>query len=494
MRKSNWLTKLFDRKSQPRSETETRDIGGAIARKTTDTHFSSYFTPVIARAGVTTSYAQFTEEVLNTLPANKVREMIAHASPIVAKAIADYADAMASGFTYTADTMMESAMGTPAQDLLDTFINRFEKDGVGMEGLVEQVSRGMFMHGASFTELVIDTDGRTPVTIKDLDPSTAVFRQSEDPLIGDYYELGQDIGVMDGRDRGRRARSRIVQRQFNTAGGYNFLSLHDNPTVKYRPIQAEPNYPYGIPLLDPAVFHVIMMAGFLSAFRTALSGHVYPNLLITIDKEKFKEFAGVSGNTEALQEKLNKNIADIKEAVGKLKPGGAIVQGSEVEIGGSLTGTGKTPLGSIKEIQDVLRRDLIVAVQSQPVLMGSNESVTETHADIQMISYGRLIRRSQKGFNAVITGYLDLIAELNGYPALTEFKLNYENAAQYRQQATTFVDFRQGLLVASQDLLAFTEALTAAEEAGRINSAEAQAMWDEGMELRRQVNLLPQEL
>ena len=493
MPKHNWFTKLFDRRLKP-APAETRDVGGAVARKTTDTYFSSYFTPVIARAGVVTSYAEFSEEALNKLPDNKKREVIKGASPIVAKAIADYADAMASGFTYTADRMMEVTQGTPAQNLIDTFFLRLEKDSVGMEGLTEQVARGMFTHGASFTELIIDKDKKTPVTIKDLDPSTAVFRQAEDDIIGDYYELGQDIGVMDGRSRGKRARNRIVQRQFSTVGGYNFLSLHNNPTVKYRPIQAEPNYPYGIPLLDPAVFHVIMMAGFLSAFRTALSGHVYPNLLITIDKKMFSEFAGVSGDTQALQDKLNKNIADIKEAVGKLKPGGAIVQGKEVEISGSLTGTGKTPLGSIKEIQDVLRRDLIVAVQSQPVLMGSNESVTETHADIQMLSYGRLIRRSQKGFNATITGYLDFILELNGYPPLSEFKLNYENSAQYRQQANTFKDFREGLKLASDDLMAFSQALTEAKNAGFMSEQEAQAAWDEGMELRRQVNLLPQEL
>lgn len=495
--RDNWLTKLFTSRKQTTAlaaESE-RGIGGAVARKTASPYFAGYFAPVIARAGVVTSYAELTEEILNTLPDRVVRDIIKDASPIVAKALADYADSMASGFTYTADKLEAMLEDSPAQTLLDDFFNKMETDYDGVESLIEEVSRGMFSHGAAFMELIIQEDGVTPEVIKSLDPNTAVFVRAYDDLIGEYYELGQDVGIGDTQRRvGRAAAARIVQRQFGGVNVANFVSLQGNPTVKYRPVQKDPNNPYGKPILDPAVFHVIMLAGFLSKFADAIEGHVYPHLLLTIDKEKFRQFSGTKADPKKLQEKLNATIEDLQESVKKLKPGGAIIQGDEVSIGGSLTGTGRLPLGQPKDIQDLIRRDLIVAVQSQPILMGSNESVTETHARHQMLDYARLIRRGQKALNAVFTGYLNLILRLNGYPPLAEFKLAYENAAMYRDQAETFNAFRQGLLTASQDRLELVASLDAAKASGYIDETEAQAIWDSEQELRRQVDILPQDL
>lgn len=498
MRWLKQLPTLFDRRRARSGEgalVETRGIGQSVARKTESSYFGGYFAPILARAGVVSSYSQFTEEVLNQLPDNTIRDLIRRSNPIVAKALADYADSVASGFTYTADILMQEVMNSPAQRLLDDFLQRLEREQSGLETILEEFGRDMFSHGAAFGELIIDKDKKTPLRLKTLDATTAVFRQQEDPVIGEYYELGQDLGWASSLlQRRGRAQSRYARRRWRGSSGMNFVSLHNEPTVQYRPIQSEPNNPYGTPILDPAVFNVIMVAGFMSAFRSALTGHIYPNMLVTIDKQKFAQYSNNRGNAQKMEEKFNAVVQDIVKAVEELKPGGAIVQGSEVAIGGSLTGSGRMPLGSLKEIQDVLRRDLIVAVQSQPVLMGSNETVTETHATEQIKSYGRLIRRSQKTLNGMITGYFNLILELNGYPKLAEFKLNYETTAEYKDQAETFQRFRQGLLNASEDLLMFVQALDAAKASGYLSDAEAEAMWADGMETRRQLNILPEEL
>lgn len=78
MRWLKQLPTLFDRR-RPRSDelVETRGIGQSA----------------------------FTEGVLNQLPDKKIRDLIRRSNPIVAKALADYADSVASGFTYTADTL-----------------------------------------------------------------------------------------------------------------------------------------------------------------------------------------------------------------------------------------------------------------------------------------------------------------------------------------------------------------------------------------------------
>ena len=48
--------------------------------------------------------------------------------------------------------------------------------------------------------------------------------------------------------------------------------------------------------------------------------------------------------------------------------------------------------------------------------------------------------------------------------------------------------------MASQDLLHFVEALQAAVSAGFVTPEMAQEAFNEGMELRRELNILPQEL
>ena len=490
MPKRKWIDSLFGQRRRTEVSADgERAIGGAIARKTDDTGFGSYFAPIVKRAGIVRSYKQLTQEVVRSLPDEKVRELIKAANPIVAKALADFADAVASGYTYTADYTMESTAESPARTLLDDFFKRMETDATGIETLLSEIGRGMFSHGGMFTELVIDTDGRTPLEIKSLDPTTAIFRPAYDRMRGDYYELGQEVSPLRDRTGRRRPRSR------GDAGVYyDWISLEDDPTVQYRPIQSDPNQPYGVPIIDPAVFNVIMLAGMLSAVEAGILGYFKPNLLVSIDKELWQKFGGVTGSDQKVQDAFNKSIQDIVKQLEKMRAGQALVLGNEVSVGGSFSGSGGRPPFSIREVHDVIRRDLITAVQSQPVLMGSNEAVAETHAVIQRVLYARLIRKVQRVVAPVFKSYLNLILELNDYPPLADFQLNYENPAMYLEQAQTFSTFHEGLERSAQSGTAFVEFLQAAVEAEFYSEDEARLAWQEQMELRRQVDILPREL
>ena len=479
---SRWFNKLF-----PKQEAPQRGVGGAVAKKDDTGSFGRYYGSVIARARLSRSFQDLTEEVINNLPDDKVRELIRRASPIVAKAVADYADAMASGYTWFADKTMPEVVDSPAHQLLQNFLLLLELEQGGLEQIISETARGMFTHGGVFWELVIDEDGRTPVAIKVLNPATARFRRAKDPIIGEFYELGQDIGYND--DPTQRAPDNQI-----TFGAINFKSFHDEPTVQYRGIQSDPNDPYGTPILDPAVFHVNMMAGFFSAFKDAITGHIWPNLLITIDEEKFRNSAGDDLNAEQLQKKLDAALESIEDNVQALKAGDALIQPDSVKVGGQVTGNNKAPLGSLKDIQDVIRRELIIAVQSQPIFMGSNEAIAETHAVEQRKAYAQLIRRGQKVINGLMTEFFNLILQLNGHPRLAEFKLSYVNTADYKDQAMTFREFRDGLLAGSEDIIKLVEALEAAKDAGYLTPEQAQETWEHELELRRQVSIIPQDL
>ena len=192
-----------------------------------------------------------------------------------------------SSYTYTADrTLGDNTIDTPAQRLLDDFLMRMNIKQGGLQSILQELARDMFVHGAAFSELVIDTDGKTPLYIKTLSADTARFRRQLDPIRGEYYELGQYVGAI--YDTNTGIRNNFLLRNTGGVGSLGFKSFEDDPTIQYWPIQNEPNNPYGVPILDPAVFPVIMAAGFMSSFRTALTTQVSPNMLVTIDKQIFK--------------------------------------------------------------------------------------------------------------------------------------------------------------------------------------------------------------
>ena len=482
-----FISSMFDSSKRREAEpSEVRGIGAAVAQKTRDSYFGRYFSPILSRIPLVKTYAEFTQEAFDALGDAAARDLIAGASPIVAKAVADYADACASAYTWTADKTQPTDITSPAHILLQDFFDSMEERG-GMESLLSEIARGMFTHGGAFTELIVDRDRITPLEIKSLDPTTAAFRQQYDRVRGEYYELGQDINPIT-----RRVRRNFVRRGF---GGtpLNFVSLEGNRTIKYRPLQKSPNNPYGKPLLDPSIFHALVMAGFFTALESLVRGHTYPNKHISVNKGLILDRLGTKNRDELLK-KYNEIVEDILKTTRNQNPGDALVTGDEVVVGESLSGSGRLGIGSVGEVQDTLRRELIIAVQSQPILMGSNEAIAETHANLQLRIYARLIRRGQKPMQAIVQDYLNLALELNGYPPLAEFRLHYENTADYKDQAMTFTTFREGLLAASTDIREFALALDQAQESGYMSEAQAQAAWDEGMEIRRQISVIPQDL
>lgn len=473
------LLKIFDRKRKNIPRTNTRGIGGSVANKTDQAGFGGYFDWVLPRIGLPAAYSDFSQDAIKRLQPEQVRELIKRANPIVAKACTDFADNVSSGYTYTADKLVEDASDSPPQKLLDDFVARIDREQGGLATVIEQWSRDMFTHGGMFAELVIDIDGKTPVEIKTLSAATAQFKQSHDPIRGEYYELGQrqPFGSFNNNGSG--------------LGSLDFKSLEDDPTIQYRPIQSETNNPYGTPILDPAVFSVLMGAAFMNAFTASIQKHAFPNMLVTIDKQTFSEFSGLTG--DPLEAAFKDFLTRVTEGIKKLKPGSTLVESSAVQIGDTFGSTSRSPIGDIKDIRDFIRQEAIIAVQSQPVLMGSNESVTETHAREQTKSYARLIRRAQMAPNDVVTGYFNLILILNDHPPLAEFKLNYTNTVEIRDQADTFDLFMSGIEKKVGINATLADSLERSVELGYMTEMEAKREWDETKELIRKVDIIPKE-
>lgn len=447
---------------------------GAIAQLSPG-YFSTLFNAVLARRGG--ALETLTDEMVKGFNRNTLREIISESSPMVSKAASDFVYWSNSGWNWAANSMeADRGVGSPAHNLLETFVTRLFNESDGLDNILNAGYRSMFVHGAIFTELVFDKDKKTPVTLKVLDPTSACFRQRTDSVRGQYYELGQQ--------------------QYNSpeaeTDATGFVSLQDVPTVQYRPILPVANYPYGLSMIDPAIFTVVMSSGFFSNFNQALNAQIWPTNLITIDREKFKESVR-TGSPDELQSKMKLLMKDIIDKVQKLKPGGVAVYGDEVAVGDRLSGVNRANFGSVRDIHDVMDREGVRGIGSQPILLGRNEGVSETHADLQLISYGKLITNSQRIMGDLFTYYFNLILYINRFPKLAKFLFRSLNTAEYRDRARTMTEIASAMKMSNESLSTAVEALDMAVESGYMSREEAQMQFDAEIEVRRRLEMIPRE-
>ena len=157
-----------------------------------------------------------------------------------------------------------------------------------------------------------------PKRMVPLDVHSAVYVQQDGPL-GQYYELHQwqTVSASD-RDRGY--------------GGYNnAVSLHDDPTIEYLTLFASKRTtPTAEVSLIRRCFHLIMVVDFFKAYKDVLASIVWPNLLMTVDREQIREEVKDPTKREGIVQKV---LTRLREALKNLKPGSVITFGSEVKVG-----------------------------------------------------------------------------------------------------------------------------------------------------------------
>jgi hypothetical protein len=85
-------------------------------------------------------------------------------------------------------------------------------------------------------------------------------------------------------------------------------------------------------------------------------------------------------------------------------------------------------LGAIDGMVRGLERMATRALKTHPLLMGSNEAVAETHAKFQWEIYKNNIRSLQKKVENVLGRLLSLTLEMQGIPAIVEFKFKQFDA------------------------------------------------------------------
>ena len=207
----------------------TKDVG----KMTAFSNFAAVQDP--AQAWLT---LELQRKHLFNLPTSRLVEIAMDLSPLVSKAFSDFLRFCNPGQLLQIDNRQ-------GQRVADDFIERLSLLHGDVNSLYDTMFASLFVGGAYFLELVLDTDGRQAIDIAVLDPSRARFRRQDKQPRGQYWQLGQE--------------------------GENpseFIPMDGNPLIKYVPIDRLPDKPYGRPMVTSGVYSAIFLLGLVQDLRT----------------------------------------------------------------------------------------------------------------------------------------------------------------------------------------------------------------------------------
>ena len=301
-----------------------------------------------------------------------------------------------------------------AQARLDEFLARLGE----LYGATDVVWDGMFMtaflRGAMFAELVPDPTGRRPVDLVVVDPHAAVFRERDDPVRGRVWQLGQMTES-------------------------NVTPL-DVPTVRYVPIDPVPGGPpYGRSLVTPAIFSSLFLLSLLHDLRRVVAQQGYPRLDLEVQLEELRQSMPdeAADDPEKARQWVEDVISEIANMYGNLEPDDAYVHTDVVQVNRPVGAVDASSLGAVDSLIKAVERMAIRGLKTMPLLMGSNEAVSETHANRQWEIHAAGIKALQHLAEQLIERLLTLALQMQGMQAVVEFRFAELRASEQMGDART---------------------------------------------------------
>lgn len=306
------------------------------------------------------------ELTVNTIPTERLLMLLKSVSPQIGKACWDFQQFGNSSWKFETD----GGEGSPGHIATQRYLDRIAENGMEFNTIIDKLFQSAFIRGAYFYETVIQ--GRTPVGFSVLDPITARYRPASE------------------RDKRRGKDSELGQLQEG-----EFVPMRGE-TVTYAPVNSNITSNYGVSMIDSCIFAAVFMIGLLYDVRRVISQQGYYRLDVSLDMEKMMQKAAREKiPITEMDEWLAKQMERIRKFYDELNPSDSFMHTDDVtveDISGAMNSQG---LGALSSVIDLLRNDLTLACKSIPILMGINNSTSETHANRQWENYMGTIRSCQ---------------------------------------------------------------------------------------------------
>lgn len=294
------------------------------------------------------------------------------------------------------------------QRIVDEALETMRNNKEGFITKLEKVGASIFLHGAIFSELVLDLQGINFVNLNIIDATLAQFQENEDPVSGQGYLLGQH---KDGR----------------------FTSFQDDPTVKYVAFDPVPGSPFGRSLSAAAIFPVVFALQMLKDLRQVIRTQAYPFNYATLDREALLK-GGIT-DSKKQEEVIQETQDDIKEFLEQnagpftCSP----VVGSEVEF--KRLEAASASLQGIESMIDIVSRMIIRGLKTYPIIFGLNTSSgLSDSSPVQSELHYIFIDSVQRKIEDWVESNMTEVLRARGNPGTVSFKLKRINTLVNKQR------------------------------------------------------------
>lgn len=300
------------------------------------------------------------------------------------------------------------------QAALNAFLERLNTLYGSADTLFNQLFLSIFIRGAISAELVLSKDGRSPVDLIVIDPILFKFQTADDPDRGEYWQLGQ----------------------IDASGTFRPMKA---PTVLYAAFDPLPGLPEGRSGVQPALFVCLTLMRTLRDLSRVIAQQGYPRLDIEVSLKELADTLPEEAalDAEVLQEWADAIIAQVQKVYSSLEPDDAYVHSNAVKLNRPVGTVDTQSLGAIDSLMRVLERQAIRALRTMPLLMSSNESVTEAHANRQWEVYALLMQAIQHLVENGVSRLLSLMLQAQGIPARALLRFAPVRATEEYRDALT---------------------------------------------------------
>ena len=409
-----------DKPAGQRLSLRPRGLAGARARLTGDTGFGDdafgSLWGMAARPDREVDWRALNLDAttLDRIATADLVQMMADLSPEVNGALWHFIRFCNPGWEAVALRPGSEVADKAAQARLDEFLTLLGR----RYGAVDVVWNGFFMtaflRGAMFGELVADKTGRRPLDLVPVDPHAAKYRQQEDRDRGSYWQLGQ---TQDDK----------------------FVPL-DAPTVRYVPIDPVPGGPpYGRSLVTPAIFSSLFLLSLLHDLRRVVAQQGYPRLDLEVKLAELQQSMPeeAEGDPEQARLWVEAVISEIAAMYSQLEPDDAYVHTDVVQVNRPVGAVDASSLGAVDSLIRAVERMAIRGLKTMPLLMGSNEAVSETHANRQWEIHVAGIKALQHLAEQMLEHFLTLALQMQGLRAVVRFRFAELRASEELRDAQT---------------------------------------------------------
>lgn len=352
-------------------------------------------------------------DALGRFPPWRILELLVDLSPDVSRALFDFLNFCNPDWTIFAYKPGTKDVSTRALASIRQFLGVLRANYGSIDVVWNRLFLNTWLRGGIFMELVLDSDGKTPIDLATPDPLSARFKQTNDAKRGIIWHLGQ------------------------LQAGKGFVDLSNRQTIRYLPVHPLPGVPYGRPLAASALFAALFFLGVLHDIRRVIAQQGYPRIDIAVDFEAMQ--AAMPADAADDPERFNQWVqAAINEVVNKyktLQPDDAYVHSSTITINKPVGTVDAESLGGIKGLIESLERMLVKALKTMPLISGMTDGVSEANANRQTEIYLLGIRAVQNLIETGLEWLLTLMLRAQGIQADIVFEFAENRATEELRDA-----------------------------------------------------------